>query len=164
MTWKLWLLGSVACCGVLTAAHWLGVRAGRAEVEAAWSIQRAADAQAIAKLQEQARESERGMQRYIEELRGKHVDELVAIDRQHSAAVERLRTRAGRPADYVPAPAEATGAGPAAGCGADALYREDAAAALGIARDADIVRAALNQCRAQYEAAARTLSLDDPQR
>lgn len=157
MTWKLWLLGLTACCGALTTAHWLGVRAGRAEVDAAWSRQRVVDAQATARLYEQARENERGLQAAATRIRREKDEEIHRLVVEYSTAIERLRKRADRPADYVPAPAEAAGAGPAAGCGADQLYREDAVAALGIARDADLVRAALNQCHEQYGAAQNLL-------
>lgn len=157
MTWKTWLLGLLTCCalliGLMTAIYRSGAAAGRDEVMAQWSRQREADARTAARLADQARESERGLQAAADRIRREKDDEIGRLVARHDAAVERLRRRASRPADYMPAAAQAAGDQPAAGCGADQLYREDGAVALGIARDADITRAALMECRAAYGAA-----------
>lgn len=162
MTFQRWLIGSAIGCSMLMAVLFLtferGRERGRQEVTLAWNTQRTADALASARAAQQARQVEQSLQASIETIKQEKARELEALDRYHTAALVRLRQRASRPGDYVPAPATDAGAGAVAGCGADRLYREDGAVALGIARDADITRAALMECRASYEAAQRTMA------
>lgn len=82
-------------------------------------------------------------------------NEIAIINARLSAALAGLRNRPERPASagqLSSAAADCKGA-----TGAE-LYREDAAVALGIARDADIQRAALAACYQQYDD-ARTMTL-----
>lgn len=75
-------------------------------------------------------------------------NEIATINARLSAALASLRSRPERPASagqLSSAAADCKGA-----TGAE-LYREDAAVALGIARDADIQRAALAACYQQYD-------------
>lgn len=142
----------------LAAAAWAiranGLAAGRSEIQAKWDKQRIADAAAIVQAAIQARAREQAAQLAIDRIRQEKTREIADLNRRHAAALDSLRKRPSRPADYLPAPTQAAGTGPAAGCGADQLFRQDAAVALGIARDADLVRIALQQCHAQYQAAA----------
>lgn len=159
MTWKTWLLGLLTCCalliGLMTAIYRSGAAAGRAEVMAQWSRQREADARTAARLADQARENERGLQAAADRIRREKDDEIGRLVARHDAALDSLRKRPSRPADYLPATSEAAGTGPAAGCGAEQLFRQDAEAAVGIARDADVVRLSLHECRSSYDAAQR---------
>lgn len=142
----------------LIPAGWLlhqnGIEMGRSEVRHQWHLQQEADAKATLVASLQARSRELAWQAQADKLRQETTREIADLNRRHAAALDSLRHRASRPADYLPGTAEIAGPGPAAGCGADRLYREDAAAALGIARDADIVRLSLMQCRNAYQAAA----------
>jgi len=75
-------------------------------------------------------------------------NEIATINARLSAALASLRNRPERPAtsgQLSSASADCKGA-----TGAE-LYREDATVALGIARDADIQRAALAACYQQYD-------------
>ena len=135
------------------AIHGFGLAAGRAEIQAKWDQQRITDAAANVQAAMQARAREQALQSTADKIRQEKTREIADLNRRHAALVDSLRHRPDRPADYLPATAQAAGTGPAAGCGADQLYREDAAMALGIARDADLVRIALRQCHAQYQAA-----------
>ena len=136
------------------AIHGFGLAAGRAEIQAKWDQQRITDAAANVQAAMQARAREQALQSTADKIRQEKTREIADLNRRHAALVDSLRHRPDRPADYLPATAQAAGIGPATGCGADQLYREDAAMALGIARDADLVRIALRQCHAQYQAAA----------
>ena len=147
----------LAVTTILAVLCWLiydlGYTSGQNDVRADWEAQRAADAEANARAAKQAMEIEQGVMRHIDEIRRQHEKDIAAIDVRHAAAIERLRKRATRPSDYVPAAPEITGTEPAAGCGADRLFREDASALVRLAADADSVRASLTECRAAYEAA-----------
>ena len=137
------------------AIHENGLAAGRAEIQARWDQQRIADAAATVQAAMQARAREQAAQHAADRIRQEKTREIADLNRRHAAALaDSLRHRPDRPADYLPATAQAAGTGPAAGCGADQLFQQDAAMALGIARDADLVRIALQQCHAQYQAAA----------
>ena len=142
---------------ILAVMPWLiydlGYTSGQNDVRADWEAQKAADAAANARAAKQAREIEAGLMRHIDEIRRQHEKDIAAIDVRHAAAIERLRKRATRPSDYVPAAPEITGTEPTASCGADRLFREDASALVRLAADADSVRASLTECRASYEAA-----------
>lgn len=136
------------------AIHENGLAAGRAEIQARWDQQRIADAAATVQAAMQARAREQALQSTADKIRQEKNREIADLNRRHAAALaDSLRHRSNRPADYLPTTAQAAQPGPATGCGADQLFRQDAAMALGIARDADLVRIALQQCHAQYQAA-----------
>lgn len=136
------------------AIHESGLAAGRAEIQAQWDKQRITDAAAIVQAAIQSRAREQAAQLAVDRIRQEKTREIADLNRRHAALVDGLRHRPDRPADYLPAADQAADTGPATGCGADQLFRQDAAVALGIARDADLVRIALQQCHAQYQAAA----------
>lgn len=148
-------LALVITLALLGWAMWSDGRdAGRHEVQTAWDRQRTADAQTALAMAHQTREREQTLQTQADRIRQEKTLEIAVLDSRHAAVLDSLRKRPDRPADYVPATPEAAQPRPAAGCGADQLFRQDAAVALGIARDADLVRIALLQCHAQYQAAA----------
>lgn len=150
-------LALLIALSLLTWAVWSDGRdAGRHEVQAAWDHQRTTDAKTALAVARQARAREQALQAQADRIHQEKTREIAALDRRHAAALDSMRKRPDRPTLNLPATPGAAGAGPAAGCGADQLYRQDAAVALGIARDADIVRVALQQCHAQYEAASDT--------
>lgn len=136
------------------AIHASSLDAGRAEIQSKWDQQRITDAAATVQANLQARAREQALQFAADKIRQEKTREIADLNRRHAALVDSLHHRPDRPADYLPATDQAAGTGPAAGCSADQLFRQDAAVALGIARDADMVRIALQQCHAQYQAAA----------
>lgn len=150
---------------VLAIAGWTihanGLAAGRAEIQAQWDQQRIKDAAATVQAALQAREREQAAQLAADRIRQEKTREITDLNRRHAALVDSLRNRTDRPADYLPATSQAADTGPVAGCGADQLFRQDAAVALGIARDADLVRIALQQCHAQYQAVADAIQKVD---
>ena len=140
---------------VVAATGWIawdaGYAAGATSVRVVWDHQRAADAAASLAAAQKAQQREQAAQSAADRIRQEKAHEVSDLSRRYAAALDSLRNRPERPAHYVPAAPDAAGPGPAAGCSANQLYREDAATALGIARDADVVRIALQQCHAQYE-------------
>ncbi len=150
-------IAALLLAAVLAVAGWAihanGLAAGRAEIRAQWDKQRIADAAATVQAALQAREREQALQFTADKIRQEKNREIRHLSAARDAALRELRNRPERPANYLPAAHQDASHGPAAGCSADQLYREDAAVALGIARDADEVRAALMECRAAYDAA-----------
>lgn len=157
MTWKTWLLGLLICCalliGLMMAIYRSGAAAGRDEVKAKWSRQREGDARTAARLADQARENERSLQAAADRIRREKDDEIGRLVARHDAAVERLRRRPERPADYVPTAAPAAQLEPASACSADRLFRNDGEFLARLARSADEAVASLHECRAAYESA-----------
>lgn len=151
-------IAALLIAAILATAGWAlhesGLAAGRAEIQAKWDRQRITDAATNVQAAMQARAREQALQSTADKIRQEKTREIADLNRRHAALVDSLRHRPDRPADYLPTTAQDAQPGPATGCGADQLYREDAAMALGIARDADLVRIALRQCHAQYQAAA----------
>jgi len=129
-----------------------GVNAGRDEVTVEWQADRITQARANAAALLRAREREQTLRETIDHLRGEYGQKIQRIALERDALVRELRRRPERPADYVPPAAAVAGTEPAASCSADQLFREDAAAAVGIAADADAVRASLMECREAYDA------------
>lgn len=126
---------------------------GRYEILKEWDQQRLADAQANAAVAHRARQVEADLQARYEQMRKAHAEELAHLHRRHAATVDSLRHRPKRPADYVPAAAQAAQLEPAAACGADRLFRNDGEFLAGLARSADEAVASLHECRAAYESA-----------
>lgn len=127
-----------------------GVAVGQAEVQARWSQQREKDLEELGRMSQRSREVEQGLQRHIEQMRVKHAQQMASLQHRYAIAVDIVRKRAERPADYVPATPEAAGAEPAAACGADRLFRDDGEFLAGLAQDADEISAALTECRSAY--------------
>ena len=142
---------------IVSLAMWLvyreGIKVGRDEITVKWQAERIAQAKANADAQLKARQREQILRETIDMLKGEYGEKVQRITLERDAVVRELRRRPERPANYVPPAAAATGAEPAPSCSADQLFRQDAEAAVGIAADADTVRASLMECRAAYDAA-----------
>lgn len=146
------------------ASHWWayskGLKHGRAEVQQKWDAQRLAAEQSHSKALADARRAERALQDSADALRRKHRNEVATLNSRHAALVDGLRNRPERaPATAGTAPA-AAGAG--AGCTGAGLARPDAEFLVGYAADAARLQAALNICRAQYDAARRLINQGEP--
>ena len=148
---------------VLAATGWTlyenGLTAGRAEVRALWSQQRAADAALLAQLTSRAREREQALQFSADKIRQEKTLEIRHLSAARDAALRELRHRDQRPADggNAAAASNPAGAGPAASCTGLELYRPDAEFLVREAARADEVRASLIECRAAYDAARSAL-------
>ena len=133
------------------AGYWQGDTSGQAKVQQKWDHERADQLAAYAKEQDKARETEQQLQAQADKLRKDKDAEIRNLNARATALANSLRDRPTRPADasQVPDPA---GARPSP-CTARELYREDAEVAVRLAREADEIRAALQQCYQQYNAA-----------
>lgn len=155
--WSMKPMFAVILSLVVSLGMWLvyrgGIKAGRDEVTVEWQADRIAQARASAAALLRAREQEQTLRETIDHLRGEYGQKIERITLERNAVVRELRRRSERPADYVPAAASATGSQSAPSCSADQLFRQDAEVAVGIAADADVVRASLMECRAAYDTA-----------
>lgn len=141
------LLLALGFAGGFSVEHWrLGVvvaemRQTQAETESQMQEVRADD-------ERLARANEHDLStKAIATEQGKQ-NEITTINARLSAALASLRSRPERPAS---AGKLSSAAADCKGSTGAELYREDAAVALGIARDADIQRAALAACYQQYD-------------
>lgn len=155
--WSMKPVLAVVLALTASLAMWLvyreGIKAGRDEVQLEWQAERIAQAKANSAALLKAREQEQALRETIDMLRGEYGQKIERITAERDSLVRGLRRRPERPADYVPPAAAAAGTEPAASCSADQLFRQDAEVAVGIAADADVVRASLMECRAAYDAA-----------
>ena len=132
------------------AGHWQGDEAGQAKVQAQWDKEKAKLAEEYAANVALMREKEQVMQGNADKLREDKNRELREANARNTALLNSLQHRPNR--------TESSGVSTAAGNGKDGctgkeLYREDGAVLIGIAREADELRIALNQCYKQYNAA-----------
>lgn len=123
---------------------------GMAEVQQKWDRERAAQEAEYAAAQAAAREKERELQASADSLRKEKDREIRDLNARAVALSNSLRDRPSRPTpESSPVPSTAS-TGPS-GCTPKQLYREDSEVVVGLAREADEIRAALKQCYAQYE-------------
>lgn len=144
--WRVW--ASVALAVALAASHWKAYHLGVNTVQAEWdAAQASADSAARAK--------EQSLQTQADQLRKAQDDKLAQISRDldSARAAIRLLHNTPRPANYVP---PAPGAGTQ--CSGASLFAEDAEFIIGEAARADELRAALERCEAQYNAARESLN------
>lgn len=149
----------------LLAGAWkcyvVGRNDGRAEVAQMWDQERAKTAKAHADEQARARAREQILQRQADQDRQEKHREIARLTRQRDAALDSLRQRPDRPANATSQAAAPAQPGPSApGCTGSQLYRPDAAFLVGEAARADLIRAELAQCQAQYQAAERAMNGD----
>jgi len=145
------LLGAALAVAVAgSAGLYKGRDLGMAEVQQAWDKERAAQEAEYAAAQAAAREKEQELQASADSLRKEKDREIRDLNARAVALSNSLRDRPSRPTtESSPVPG-ATSTGPS-GCTPKQLYREDSEVVVGLAREADEIRAALKQCYAQYE-------------
>ena len=140
----------IAIIGAAGAGYYQGNEAGQAKVQQAWDKERAAQEAAYAQAQAAAREKEQALQAGADSLRKEKDREIRDLNARAVALSNSLRDRPSRPTtESSPVPGTAS-TGPS-GCTPKQLYREDSEVVVGLAREADEIRAALKQCYAQYE-------------
>lgn len=130
--------------------YYKGNSAGKSEVQQQWDKEKAEQYAAYAKGQEEARQREQALQADADKLRREKDAEVRNINARAAALANSLRERQARPAD-----ADSVSSAPGVGSGACTgknLYREDGEFLVRIAREADELRAALQQCYKQYQA------------
>ena len=139
---------------VLAFSHGAAYRAGGKSVQNKWNVEKLEIATAAAKAAEDARAREQLLTTTVSKIRSVKDAEIEKLRTDLELANSELRQRPERPADYLPQDART---GQRASCSADQLYREDAESLTRIAGDAEQVRIAYRQCKAQYNAAAEAL-------
>lgn len=132
--------------------HWQGDDAGQAKVQAKWDQERAKLAEEYAANVNAMRQKEQEMQGSADKLRQEKDREIREINARSIALANSLRDRPTRTEGSGMSEASGSGQG---GCTGKDLYREDGAVLIGIAREADEIRAALKQCYDQYESIRR---------
>ncbi len=145
LSWRVWAVAALVVA--LAASHWKAYHLGANIVQAEWDT-------AQASADESARDKEQAMQAAADQLRKTQNDKLTQIRRDLDAAraAIRLLHSTPRPSDYAP-PAPGTGSQ----CSGASLYAEDADFLIGESARADELRAALERCEAQYNAARGAL-------
>jgi hypothetical protein len=153
-----WLiLGAVIAIGVAAAGGYhTGKEAGMAEVQQAWDKEKTAQYAQYAKAMEESVEKQQQLQMDADKLRQEKDREIRDIAARNTALANSLRDRQSRPAASTSSVSSTAGAGQSA-CTGKQLYREDGEFLVGVAREADELRAALKQCYAQYDAARQTV-------
>jgi Protein of unknown function (DUF2514) len=131
--------------------YYKGNSAGKSEVQQQWDKEKADQYAAYAKGQEEARQREQALQANADKLRREKDAEIRNINARAAALTNSLRDRQTRPTE-ASAVSSASGARPT-GCSGKELYREDGAFLVGLAAEADGLKAALDQCYRQYDAA-----------
>jgi hypothetical protein len=131
--------------------YYKGNSAGKSEVQQQWDKEKADQYAAYAKGQEEARQREQALQANADKLRRDKDAEIRNINARAAALTNSLRDRQTRPTE-ASAVSSASGARPT-GCSGKELYREDGAFLVGLAAEADGLKAALDQCYRQYDAA-----------
>ena len=150
------ILGVVLAIGAAAGGgYYKGNSAGKAEVQQIWDKEKAEQYAEYAKGQEAARQKEQQLQAQADRLRRDKDAEIRNINARATALANSLRDRNSRASETNSTTSTAgTGqAGPR--CTGSELSREDAEFLAGEAARADSLRAALNQCIAQYEAVNR---------
>lgn len=148
---RMWFIALAAV--VLIVSHTYVYKAGKESVQNKWDVSKAKATEAAAKAEADSRAKERDLQTKADEKLKAKNDEIAAIDARLRSTLASLRiARKPRPAPDVSAPARAcdgaTGA-ELSGSDSEFLVRESARA--------DRLRAALDQCYTQYNAARETL-------
>lgn len=148
-----WLiLGVVLAVGAAAGGgYYKGNSAGKSEVQQQWDKEKAEQYAEYAKGQEEARKREQELQANADKLRREKDAQIKEVNARATALANSLRNRQTRPAETSTVPS-AAGVGQSA-CTGKELYREDGEFLVRIAREADELRAALDQCYKQYNAA-----------
>lgn len=137
--------------GAFGGGYYTGEKSGRAVVQQAWDQEKAAQYADFARRQEEARKREQELQTNADQLRREKDAEIRNVNARATALANSLRDRTERPAEGSGLP-KTSGSGSAA-CSGKELYREDGEFLAGIAAEADRLKAALDQCTKQYNAA-----------
>jgi hypothetical protein len=137
------------------AGHWQGDEAGQAKVQAQWDKEKAKLAEEYAANVAAMREKEQVMQGNADKLREDKNRELREANARNTALLNSLQHRPNRTESSGVSTTASNGKD---GCTGKELYREDGAVLIGIAREADELRASLKQCYAQYETARKELN------
>lgn len=165
MTWldpRQWILVLAFCAASVLGYHFWSARL-IAQGDAAGYARAVAKYQAAAeKARAEGEARTLALQNSFDKARQEKAHAIFDLQRRHAADIERLRNRPERPASRPDLPATA-GAGPAAAsCTGSDLFRQDAEFLVREAARADLIRAELASCYADYER-ARAMTNAPPQ-
>jgi len=147
------ILGGVLAIGLAAGGgYYKGNSAGKSEVQQAWDREKTEQYAVHAKALEEAVEKQQQLQMEADKLRQEKDSEIRNINARATALVNSLRDRQSRSAPTTSTVPSAASVGPSA-CTGKELYREDGEFLVRIAREADELKAALDQCYKQYNAA-----------
>jgi hypothetical protein len=156
MYWYITIGAIVAIGAAAVGGYHTGKDSGMAEVQQAWDKEKTAQYAQYAKAMEESVEIQQQLQMGADKLRQEKDREIRDITARNTALANSLRDRQSRPAPNTSAMSSTASIESSACTGKD-LYREDGEFLVGIAREADELRAALKQCYAQYDAARQTV-------
>jgi hypothetical protein len=154
--WQGWAL--VALCALLLALRWHWIGVGEDRVQALWDAQEAVYAVQRAEAAEAARKAEERHRAEYRAIAERFLKEQADADQKHAAMVADLRRGTLRLRERFTCPGVPGAAGTAPGADAASprgFGVEDAAVALGIARDADETARRLNALIEAVEAGQR---------
>lgn len=152
------ILAAVIAIGAAAAGGYhTGKESGMAEVQQAWDKEKTAQYAQYAKAMEESVEKQQQLQMGADKLRQEKDREIRDITARNTALANSLRDRQSRSSAPAGAVSGAASVGQSA-CTGKQLYREDGEFLVGVAREADELRAALKQCYAQYDAARQTVT------
>ena len=143
---------ALACAAVGVLAYRTGRANGKAAVTAEWMAERAETARATSRALERRIEVETKMRETIDADRTAYRARLAAIAADRDRLADSLRHRPERPAGGADLPDRAAAGSEPAACTGAELYRDDAAFLVRLAAEADELRAAVEQCKAAYDA------------
>ena len=147
------ILGGVLAIGLAAGGgYYKGNSAGKSEVQQAWDKEKAEQYAQYAKAMEESVDKQQQLQMGADKLRQEKDREIRDITARNTALANSLRDRQSRPAPNSSTVPSAASVGSSACTGKD-HYREDSEFLVRIAREADELRIALNQCYKQYNAA-----------
>lgn len=132
-----------------SAGYWQGDSSGQAKVQQKWDHEKADMLAKHTEEVEKAREKEQNWQQAADTLRQEKDREIKTLNARATALANSLRDRPTRPADA--GKVSSTPSVGQSGCTGKELYREDGEFLVRIAREADELRSALQQCYKQYE-------------
>jgi hypothetical protein len=137
--------------GAFGGGYYTGEKSGRAVVQQAWDKEKADQYADFARRQEEARKREQELQANADQLRREKDAEIRNVNARATALANSLRDRTERPTEA--GGLSKTPRSGSAACSGKELYREDGEFLAGIAAEADRLKAALDQCTKQYNAA-----------
>jgi hypothetical protein len=166
MIWNIKTLGLLAAVTLSLSAvsafyaYKRGEQSGITQIQTLWDAERLVVSQAIATELERVRTVETNLRTTLDKQRKEYQYENDRLSVLYQSALSSLSDRPSREDSGSVSEGSNTGTGHSNGCTGAQLYREDAEAALRIARDADKLRLALKACLAHTTEVERQLNKD----
>lgn len=143
---------AVACALAAAWAYRTGAERGRAEVQARWDAEKAAQARAVIAAIEARDRATAKLTERAEALAKEYRRDLARLAADRDRLLDSLRDRPERPTGGADVPDGAAPGAAASACTGAQLYRDDAAVLVRLAAEADELRVAVERCQAAYDA------------